>query len=140
MNLMQRLIRWGLLMAGCMVATVGVVAVGALGPGESAGARTAPRALAALMGTAADIAPSADHHRADRKAEENRPEIWLGLMWYAHQPLNKLVARSGAFGDIGRDRFRGRETAAITRRELMEDDCWSLSAHGRGRPQSPATR
>ena len=42
-----------------------------------------------LVGQPTDIAPSAYQYRADRKAEENPPESWLALMWYANQPLNK---------------------------------------------------
>ncbi|MGB2937951.1 MAG: hypothetical protein WBD05_07110 [Phycisphaerae bacterium] len=42
-----------------------------------------------LVGQPADIASSAYQYRADRRAEENPPESWLALMWYANQPLNK---------------------------------------------------
>ena len=47
--------------------------------------------LEKLVGQPADIASSAYQYRADRKADENPPESWLALMWYAGQPLNKPV-------------------------------------------------
>jgi len=44
-----------------------------------------------LVGQPADIAPSAYQYRADRKADLNPPEVWLALMRFAGQPLNKPV-------------------------------------------------
>jgi len=44
-----------------------------------------------LVGQPADIASSAYQYRADRKAEDNPPESWIGLMKYAGLPLNKPV-------------------------------------------------
>jgi hypothetical protein len=44
-----------------------------------------------LVGQPADIASSAYQYRADRKTDENPPESWFALMWYAGQPLNKPV-------------------------------------------------
>ncbi|MCX6903352.1 MAG: hypothetical protein NTW03_07720, partial [Verrucomicrobia bacterium] len=58
---------------------------------KSAATPAPPPAFASLAGTPADIAPSAYQYRADRSAEDNPPESWLALMWYAHQPLNKPV-------------------------------------------------
>ncbi len=50
-----------------------------------------PADLEKLVGQPADIASSAYQYRADRKADENPPESWFALMWYAGQPLNKPV-------------------------------------------------
>ncbi len=52
---------------------------------------TEPAELAKLVGQPADIASSAYQYRANRKADENPPESWFALMWYAGQPLNKPV-------------------------------------------------
>jgi prepilin-type N-terminal cleavage/methylation domain-containing protein len=54
-------------------------------------ASSSPQDLASLVGKPVDIAPSAYQYRADRMAEDNPPESWLALMWYARQALNKPV-------------------------------------------------
>jgi hypothetical protein len=48
-------------------------------------------AMDQLVGKPVDIASSAYQYRADRKADENPPESWLALMYYAKLPLNKPV-------------------------------------------------
>jgi len=53
------------------------------------GASVTSSPTSALVGQAADIAPSAYLYRADRKPAENAPESWLALMRYARQPLNQ---------------------------------------------------
>lgn len=50
-----------------------------------------PTDSAKLAGEPADIAPSAYQYRADRKAEENPPESWIGLMKYVNLPFDKAV-------------------------------------------------
>jgi hypothetical protein len=50
-----------------------------------------PVNLEKLAGQPADVAPSAYQYRADRKAEENPPESWIGLMKYASLPFDKAV-------------------------------------------------
>ena len=52
------------------------------------------QSLDELVGRQADIAASAYLYRADRPTEENPPESWLALLWYAGQPLNQPVDRS----------------------------------------------
>jgi len=42
-----------------------------------------------LAGQPADISGSAYQYRADRKADDNPPESWLGLMQYASLPFDK---------------------------------------------------
>jgi hypothetical protein len=54
-------------------------------------AEATPADVEKLVGQPADIASSAYQYRADRKADENPPESWFALMWYAGQPLNKPV-------------------------------------------------
>ncbi len=49
---------------------------------------------AMLVGQPADIAPSAYQYRADRKAEENPPESWIGLMKFANLPFGTEVNAS----------------------------------------------
>ena len=89
--MIKRLIRWGLLAASGMVATAGVMATTPILLARPALTPQHPQNLSLLVGTTADIAPSAYQYRADRTAEDNPPESWLALMWYAHQPLNRPV-------------------------------------------------
>jgi hypothetical protein len=76
-----------LLLAASMVATAHVMAATRSGPERP----SSPQDFSTLVGTAADIAPSAYQYRADRPPGDNPPESWLALMWFAHQPLNKPV-------------------------------------------------
>ncbi|MHB1035730.1 MAG: hypothetical protein ACYC35_12980 [Pirellulales bacterium] len=59
--------------------------------GLSPGQEPQPTDLESLAGQPADIAPSAYQYRADRKAEDNPPESWIGLMKYAGLPFDKPV-------------------------------------------------
>ena len=45
--------------------------------------------LSALVGKPADISSSAYQYRADRKADENEPESWIGLMQYLGAPPDR---------------------------------------------------
>ncbi len=47
--------------------------------------------LPALEGRLADVAPSAYEYRADRSAEDNRPESWILLSQYAGLFYDKPV-------------------------------------------------
>ena len=79
------------LMAGSMLVPVNVVAAFPIVLERPAIAPSLPQDFGSLAGTSADIAPSAYRYRADWKAEDNPPESWLALMWYAHQAMNKPV-------------------------------------------------
>ncbi len=48
------------------------------------------------VGQPVNIAPSAYQYRADRSASANSPESWIGLMHFAHLPLNKPVDPNNA--------------------------------------------
>ena len=50
--------------------------------------------LAALVGKPADMSSSAYQYRADRKAEENDPESWIGLMQYLGAPQDRPLDTS----------------------------------------------
>lgn len=50
--------------------------------------------LAALVGTPADISSSAYQYRADRKADANDPESWIGLMQYLGAPQDQPLDTS----------------------------------------------
>ncbi len=89
---MRPLVRLCLLVAGSVLATVGVAAAAAAELGRPATAPSPPEDFGSLVGTCADIAPSAYQYRADRMPEDNPPESWLALMWSAHQALNKPVS------------------------------------------------
>ncbi|MHB8521356.1 MAG: hypothetical protein ACYDH9_11455 [Limisphaerales bacterium] len=80
-----------LLLAGSMLATVDGAAATPIVLERPAMAPPPPHDFGSLVGTPADIAPSAYQYRADRMAGDNPPESWLALMWYAHQALNKPV-------------------------------------------------
>jgi hypothetical protein len=56
---------------------------------EAASASAEQAELNAQVNRPVDIASSAYQYRADRKAEENPPESWLAIMYYAKLPLNK---------------------------------------------------
>ncbi|MBI5383536.1 MAG: hypothetical protein HZA90_02485 [Verrucomicrobia bacterium] len=87
----KRLARFGLLMAGSLLATVDVVAAAPDVLEKPAVTIPPPQDFGLLAGTPADIAPSAYQYRADRMPGDNPPESWLALIWYAHQALNKPV-------------------------------------------------
>ncbi|MDD5707355.1 MAG: hypothetical protein PHR35_15640, partial [Kiritimatiellae bacterium] len=44
-----------------------------------------------LVGQSVDVAPSGYLYRADRQADENPPESWIGLMQYTRLPYTKPV-------------------------------------------------
>src|ERR1039457_4038004 len=89
--MMKRLIRLGLLTAGGMVAAAEVMAATATVPTKPALLPQPAQDFGSLVGTSANIAPSAYQYRADRAAGDNPPESWLALMWYAHQAMNQPV-------------------------------------------------
>jgi len=47
-----------------------------------------------LVGKPADMSSSAYQYRADRKAEENAPESWIGLMQYLGAPQDRPLDTS----------------------------------------------
>ena len=57
-------------------------------------AKTGQRDIDRLVGQPADIASSAYQYRADRKAEENAPESWIGLMQYLGAPQDRPLDTS----------------------------------------------
>ncbi len=87
--MMERLIRLGLVMASGMLAAVQAVATTPTGAESPATMPPSLQDLGSLVGTPANIAPSAYQYRADRRPGENPPESWLALRWYSHQTLNK---------------------------------------------------
>ena len=77
------------LVTGSMFVPVNVVAAFPIVLERPAIVPSLPQDFGSSVGTSADIAPSAYRYRADWKAEDNPPESWLALMWYAHQAMNK---------------------------------------------------
>src|SRR5256885_8421092 len=88
---MKRLIELCLLTAATVFATADVLGAAPIPLERPARTPTPPQDSGSLVGTPADIAPSAYQYRADRRATDNPPESWLALMWYARQALNKPV-------------------------------------------------
>jgi len=78
-------------MAGSVLAAVGAATAAPAELERPALNPSTPEDFGSLVGTCADIAPSAYQYRADRRPEDNPPESWLALMWFAHQALNKPV-------------------------------------------------
>ena len=89
--MIKQLIRLCPLMAGSLVVAVDIAAGAASALEKPALTPPPTQDFRSLVGTSADIAPSAYQYRADRLAGDNPPESWLALMWYAHQALNKPV-------------------------------------------------
>ena len=87
--MLKRLIRLGTLTTGNLLAAVGVVAATSTALRMPAVTPPQLQDFGSLVGTPADIAPSAYQYRADRPAGDNPPESWLALMWYAHHALNQ---------------------------------------------------
>ncbi len=84
--------------------------------------------LKALLGQPADVAPSAYAYRADRPADQNPPESWIGLLQYGNLPFDQRVDPSAPAIKKVLCALLWEEVRPIRRIEL------SWPAHTRARP------